>query len=666
MVTIGVSGRGASNSIASPGVSQLFGGGSTSTGKPATASSTFTAAGTMPGAFRPQTAEKTMTRYTPTYSSNAFAHAQYEAPVQATESAATRTLKTTGTSIEDYGRRNQPFERPTFWQTMKEAAGKTIKREVVKAHDANCPHCTNAALISQKKDTQLREKETTLTFEQQRLAAAQAAQDAEIARKKAEREANQREMNSTLSELNSKKRAEWEAKKTDTTNLQQTIQLQEENKMITEQTLKERLVGKLSYRDELNQKRQEAIQLNIQGRISDKELERRLNGLQFECYKRDPLMKEETKKTGQFVRTQIGMTNEKKQQEKEEFVKPPEVFYTDAELAQLKAEAEARNREVKAHAAGYAKDLLSHHLTKTQKEQNERERAIAEERENHRRMRELEQQERENKRRTRDDRNYEMNTVVSTINQQKASEWDAKKNDKTNKLETEALQNETSQLTRQAMEDQLRMKQSYNQDLSSLTADQRARLEEQQRRDQQETLYARGLRFECYSRDPKMKEETRQTGKFQKAQIDHSGLKKQQEKESIVMPPPSLMTTQDLKALEQEAVSQDIEKRASLGSVMKSQYHESISEKQARIAEERRKDAENAARLAERNAEIARREREIAESNKRNYNEYLGYQQNETQARRAQETADRRYDPHTERIVEENAALGERIVKCHN
>lgn len=524
----------------------------------------------------------------------------------------------------------------------------------------------NAALISQKKDTQTREKESTLTFEQQRLAAAQAAQDAEIARKKAEREANQREMNSTLSELNNKKRAEWEAKKTDTTNLEQTLKIQEENKMITDQTLKERLLGKLLYKDDLNRKREEAIQLNIQGRISDKELERRLNGLQFECYKRDPLMKEETKKTGQFVRTQIDGTNDKKKQEREEFVKPPEVFYTDAELAALKAEAEERNREVRAHAAGYAKDLLSHHLTKTQKEQNERERTLAEEREVHRRMKELEDQERENKRRTRGDRNYEMNTVVSSINRQKADEWDAKKNDKTNKLQTETLQSETSQLTRQALEDQVRMKQGYNQDLSSLTADQRARLEEQQRRDQQEELYARGLRFECYRRDPKMKEETRQTGKFQKAQIDSTELKKQQENEVIVMPPPSLMTTQDLKVIEQEALYQDIEKRNSLGSVMKSQYHESISEKQARIAEEKRKDTENATRLAERNAELARREREIAESTKKSYNEYLGFQQDETYARRAQETAERRYDPHTERIVEENAMIGERIVKCHN
>ena len=89
-------------------------------------------------------------------------------------------------------------------------------------------------------------------------------------------------------------------------------------------------------------------------------------------------MKEETKKTEQFARTQIDDTNSKKKNEREEFVKPPEVFYTDKELATLKAEADERNREVKIHAAEYAKDLLTHHLTKTQKEQIERERAIAE------------------------------------------------------------------------------------------------------------------------------------------------------------------------------------------------------------------------------------------------------------------------------------------------
>lgn len=521
-------------------------------------------------------------------------------------------------------------------------------------------------MISQKKEAQESEKVSTLTFEQQRIQAAKAAQDAEIARKKAEREANQSEMNSTLRELNSKKQAEWDAKKNDTTNLEQTLKLQEENKQITEQALKERLQGKLSYREDLNRKKEQAIQLNIQGKISDKELERRLNGLQFECYRRDPIMKEETKKTGEFVKTQIDDTNSKKKTEKEEFVKPPEVFYTDKELAALKAEADERNREVKTHVASYAKDLLTHHLTKTQKEQEERERAIAEERDVHRRMKELEEQENDMRRRTRGDRNYEMNNVVSSINRNKADEWNAKKNDKTNKLQTEALQSETSQLTKQALEEQFKMKQGYNQDLSSLTADQRARLEDQKAKEREEELYARGLRFECYRRDPKMKEETRQTGKFQKVQKDLNELKKQQEKEVVVMPPPSLMTTDDLKALESEALNQELEKRSSLGSLMKTQYNESLAEKQARIAEEKRRDAENAARAAKMNAELARKEREQAKTIKNDYNHFLGFQQNQSEAKRAQDEAERKFDPHTERIIEENANLLERIVKCHN
>ena len=54
-------------------------------------------------------------------------------------------------------------------------------------------------------------------------------------------------MNSTLNELNSKKQAEWDIKKNDTTNLEQSLRLQEENKQINEQTIKERVLGKISY-----------------------------------------------------------------------------------------------------------------------------------------------------------------------------------------------------------------------------------------------------------------------------------------------------------------------------------------------------------------------------------------------------------------------------------
>lgn len=649
-------------------MSQLFGGGSTSTEKPATARSTFTAAGVTPAPVRPQTTEAAMTRYTPTYKSNAFAHAQYEAPIKNNESAAVRTLKTTGTSIEDYGRRTQGFDKAAFVAAFAPAGKVTtnVKKEVVKHDDPNCPHCTNKFLIESKKDSQFQEKTSTLTFEQQRIAALRDAELSEHAKRKAAREANNSEMNATLSSIEERKRAEWEAKKNDTTNLQQSLKLQQEHQELTEKAIKNKLFGTEAYRNDLNRKREEAISLNIQGKISDKELERRLKGLQFECYQRDPIMKEETKKTGAFVKTQIADWTNRKQKEKEDFVAPPEVFYTDKELAALREQAAERSKEYRAHTSSYAKDQLNQHFTKVQQTQSERDRILAEEREMHNKMRELEMQDKEYKRRTRDERNVEMNTVVSSLTEQKRAEWDAKKTDQTNKLQTEVLQKEASELTKQAMEDSLRMKMSYNQDLSSLTAEQRARLEQDKERNKKEELYSRGFRFECYRRDPKMKEATRETGKFQKAQSNLGSTSKQFEKEVLVMPPPSLMTTEHLTVLQQEALQQENSKRSGLKTVMKSQYEESLAERQARIADEKRRDAEETARIAARNAELSRREREIAESTKKNYGEYLGYQQNQTELKKAQETAERRYDPHTERIVEENAMLAERVVKCNN
>lgn len=227
-----------------------------------------------------------MGRYTATYSSNAFSHAQYEAPVKNTESAATRTLKTTGTSIEDYGRRGHTFDKSALVSAL--TAGKSTGgifnqfREIVRVDDPNCAHCVNKHMIEDKKSSWEADKNSTLTFEQQRIAAAKAAEEAERARKRAEREANQHEMNLTLQQIQDRKRAEWEAKKNDTTNLEITNKLNKETQELTSKALQDRLASKETYRDELNRKRAEAIQLNIQGKITDRELERRLNGLTFE------------------------------------------------------------------------------------------------------------------------------------------------------------------------------------------------------------------------------------------------------------------------------------------------------------------------------------------------------------------------------------------------
>jgi hypothetical protein len=257
-----------------------------------------------------------------------------------------------------------------------------------------------------------------------------------------------------------------------------------------------------------------------------------------------------------------------------------------------------------------------------------------------------------------------MNSTLTTVERQKRAQWEEKKNDKTNLWQSQALQQEISELTRANIEDQQRQKQMYNSELGSLTADQRARLEEEKHRSKQEEANARGLRFECYRRDPIMKEKTRETGQFQKFQKDHESQKKQYEREIAVQPPPSLVTTEHLQALHEEALRENTEKRFGLKSLMESQYKETQAQKQARLADERARDAEEAARAAARNAELTKIEREIADSTKRGYNEYLAHQVSNTEKKKALEQAERKYDPHTEKIAQENQMIGERIVKC--
>jgi hypothetical protein len=664
--SLGNRARGVSNSIASPGISQLFGGGSTTTAKPQTAVSTVaTGAGVQPAPIRPQTQEKAMTRYTPTYVSNAFAHTQYEAPLKNTESAATRTLNSTGTSIEDYGRRNQKFDKNAFMQAAgKPGIADLYKMQVIKKDDPNCTNCCNHEIVEHKKTALKLDKLAMMSIEQRRAAEARAQEQKEIERKRAEFEANKHEMSLTLSQIESNKRAQWEAKKNDRTNLEQTEKLNTEIQKLTQQSVMEKVRLQQSYKDELNRKREEAIQANVNGKITDRELERRLKGLTFECYERDQKMKEETKNTGSYVRSQISHEQQRKQQEKEQMVQPPEVFYTDKELAELRAQAEANERDVRAHNASYAKDQLTQHITRVQGSQSEKQRTIAEEREHQNKLRQIEQNEKEYRRRTREERQSEMNHTLSTLERQKRAEWEAKKNDQTNKYQTEALHNEISALTHSNLEEKKNITKSYYQDLSTLTSMQRAQLEQERQSAKESEARAKGLTFECYKRDPIMKELTRETGGYQKTQTELGSLKKRQEREHMIMPPESLVTTEHLQAMQSEAIEQDMQKRDMLKSLMKNQYVETQAQKQARLEAERKWDAEEASRAAAKNAHLTKIEREINEANKKGYNQYLAHQVSETEQRKQFEVAERKYDPNVERLIEENQMIGERIVKC--
>lgn len=596
--------------------------------------------------------------------------------MKTSESAAVRTLKTTGTSIEDYGRRNQEFDKAAFKAAHQTAArpatvaaggpphGKRIRYEISKVTGADQQlNSANQEIVNTQTQSRLLEKTMTTTTEQQRLAAVRTAEEAELARRQSERQANQQEMNSTLQGIYADRHAAWESKKNDKSNWEMSQRIQQENQELTSRAQQERLAGAQSYKDELNRLREDAVQQNIQGKISDRELERRLNGLTFECYTRDQKMKEESKQTGKYQRTQIDDWQSRKQQERQDLVQPPPVFYTDKELNELQQEANQRQQEVKTHYVENAKTQLNQHFTKQAQQQDARARTLEEERAMHQRMRELEAQEQDLKRRTRSDRQSEMTSTISQLDQQKRAAWEAKKNDKTNKLQTEELNQQVSHMTRTAYEDSLKQKQSYNQDLSHLTAAQRSQLEQERNRARAEEARAKGLTFECYQRDPLMKEAAKETGSFQRSQKEIEAQRKQEERQSLIAPPPSLMTTTQLRELEQEALNQDLEKRSTLKTVMHSQYVETQAERQARIASERAADEAAAAQAASRNAEISRQEKQIKQDTTQSYNQYLGLQLTDAERRKQEEEHYRKYDPNLERLAQEQEDDNEIVVR---
>ena len=471
-------------------------------------------------------------------------------------------------------------------------------------------------------------------------------------------------MNQTLREIEAQRRAEFEAKKNDRSNLQQTEKLNAEIQELTLKNTQERLKSQQQYKDELNKMREEAIQANIQGKINDRELQRRLEGLTFECYKRDQFMAVEKKKTGSIQKKQIGDLEERKHKEKIDMVAPPEVFYTDKELSELRDQAEARNQELKAYSSTFAQAQQNQHLSKLQSAQEERNAKIAEEEAHLARLRQIQEQDNAFKRRSKQERNQEMNSTLTNLQKQKEAAWNSKKTDKTNKLQTEKLQNEISQLTKASIEDQHKQKSQYNHELSSLTASRQQQLNYEAEQSRIEEAKAKGLTFECYTRDPAMKEAIKETGTFQNKQIVEEASRKQNEKQNMIAPPPSLITTQQLTEMQKEANLQEMKRRAGLKEVMTTQYKETQAEKAARIAAERRNDALEAARLAELNNQVTKLEKEHHEAVKNDYSHYLSNQQTEAEIRRKEELEASRYDPHTQRIAEENARIGEIVKKC--
>lgn len=536
-------------------------------------------------------------------------------------------------------------------------------KEVPKVSGSATSHWDNHTAITHRKTQSQLHKEAFRLAEQERAALAKAQEDAEVARMKAERDFVNREMNQTLSQIHARKQADWEAKKNDTSNLQQTQELNHELHELTLKSLQDRVHTQQQYRQELEASREQAARAAQQQKAEDREHEKKLPGLIFECYTRDPAMKDQTKQTGRFQKDQISEANSRKQREQQDLSAPPEVFYTDRELDELRAEAEARNRELRSFTAEVAKDQLGQHKARVESAQSARKHRIQEEEAHLKRLQQLEDQDKAQRRRTKAARNQEMNSTLTSISQRKAAEWEAKKTDSTNKVETEQLQGEMAQLSEAGRQAKVRQAAEYKEDLRALARARQHKASQDFDRSRQEEANANGLVFECYARDPAMKEAHRETGGFQKQQRELEAMRKKQERESAIQPPPSLVTTEQLEELQSEALSQHFERKLGLKTLMKAQYEETQKQKKDQLQREKAQNQREAARAAYLNEKMDHFEKEAKRETKVSYSHFLSGQLEEEKRRRQQEREERRHDPNIEKLAEEGETMAEKVAK---
>ena len=182
-------------------------------------------------------------------------------------------------------------------------------------------------------------------------------------------------------------------------------------------------------------------------------------------------------------------------------------------------------------------------------------------------------------------------------------------------------------------------------------------------RSRQEEANSNGIVFECYTRDPAMKEAHRETGGYQKQQSQLESLRKEQERNHSIVPPSSLVTTQQLEEMHHEALNQDQDRRANLQSVMKSQYDQTQREKATHLARERDENAKEAARAEYANEKMSHFEKAQAKANMADYSHFLSSQLQEEKSRRQQEIADRKYDPNIEKLAQANETMAEKVAR---
>ena len=92
-----------------------------------------------------------------------------------------------------------------------------------------------------------------------------------------------------------------------------------------------------------------------------------------------------------------------------------------------------------------------------------------------------------------------------------------------------------------------------------------------------------GLHFECYERDPQMKEAARRTGQVQTLQTEEQYQRAQWEKQQARQVAPNHLSDADLQAIRDRAWQQELERRqesARNNEFLKKQHYDKLSSAQ--------------------------------------------------------------------------------------
>lgn len=467
-----------------------------------------------------------------------------------------------------------------------------------------------------------------------------------------------------MSHIDASKRQQFESKANDHSNQDQTLAMQREisnrqnQQREAELRHKQQLGNELAHQADLTsaEKQRDVAERRYQERV--------MPGLHFECYERDPQMKHETIVTGKYQVSQSDNDHQKAMNDLQQRRQVAESHLTDNDLARLRQQAADNNHQRREELARNNQYLFQQSESKQNKTTTEKQRQINEEKGNHERMRQMELDEKEMIRLIKRDNGREATQALNYLDQKKRQQFEAKRDDKTNLLQTVSLQEEISHRAREAVLNTHSTRKTLSKDLSSQAELKQYKDHQDKVAEFQGDIASTGIEFECYTRDPIVREEKMLTRDFQKGQRDAEHQKKVFEKQHEIAPQESTLSDLQLDALRHQAEESHQKRRSDMNHLMKSQYHNTINSKIERRTRERR-DEEMAAQVnGDRIRQAERDEQDRASAQKRAYERDLDYQVKVENSKKQAAVEERRYDPNLANVIAENNARRQQIIKC--